>query len=100
VRRGYRGRREQRGWVGLIVLVLALVIVGVLVKTVMQQYGLTGAGGLTASRGGRLPPAVSPASPDTAGSVPTPRDAIQRARALDSMMKSDAIERRIDDSLK
>ena len=32
--------RKQRGWVGLIVLLIALLIVGVLAQTLMRQMGL------------------------------------------------------------
>jgi hypothetical protein len=91
------GRSRQGGWVGLIVLVLALVIVGVLVKTVLQQYGLTGNTG-TASKA----TPIDSVSHDVNTTVVTPRNTLESARGLESAVQQQAADqaKRIDDALK
>jgi cytochrome c-type biogenesis protein CcmH/NrfG len=91
------GRARQRGWVGLVIILVALVIVAVLAQTALKSYGLLPA--TQAARALRGPPPVSPASDPT--SVPaTPTAAIERARGLEQQMQRDAQEqaKRIDDS--
>ena len=88
---------RQRGWVGLVVLVIALVIVAMLVKTVLNEYGLAGATG-TASKA----TAVDPVSQDGAAGSASPRNAMERARGLESAVQQQAADqaKRIDDALK
>ena len=90
-------RARQRGWVGLIVLVLALVIVGVLLKTVLQQYGLTG----NAGPASKATP-VDSVSHDVTTTEVTPRNALERARGLEASVQQQAADqaKRIDDALK
>src|SRR5262245_34328459 len=90
-------RSRQRGWVGLIVLVVALVIVAMLVKTVLNEYGLTGTTG-TASKA----TAIDPVSQDVNTVDSSPRNAMERARGLESSVQQQAAEqaKRIDDALK
>jgi hypothetical protein len=90
-------RARQRGWVGLIVLVVALVIVGMLVKTVLKDYGLTGNTG-PASKA----TAVDSVSHDVTTTEVTPRNALERARGLESAVQQQAADqaKRIDDALK
>ncbi|HEY3179419.1 MAG TPA: hypothetical protein VGL25_11120 [Casimicrobiaceae bacterium] len=90
-------RSRQRGWAGLIVLLVALVIVGMLLKTVLQEYGLTG----TAGPASKATP-VDPVSHDVTTTDVTPRNAIERARGLESAVQQQAVEKaqRIDDALK
>ena len=90
-------RARQRGWVGLIVLVLALVIVGVLLKTVLQQYGLTG----NAGPASKATP-VDSVSRDVTTTEVTPRNALERARGLEASVQQQAADqaKRIDDALK
>ena len=98
--------RRQRGWIGLVVLVLALVIVAVLAQTTLKQYGLLG--GFDASQKSarpgeatRAPGAVAPASIDMT-SAPVPAEALERARGLESAVQQQAqdLGKRIDDASK
>ena len=90
-------RFRQRGWAGLIGLLLALVIVGFLLKTVMDQYGLGRKPG-----GADKATAVGPASHETTAVVPAPRVAMERARGLEAQVQQQAADqqKRIDDALK
>ena len=85
---------RQRGWVGLVVLLIALVIVGMLAKTALQQYGLTG----KATSASQATP-VGQASQDLS-TAPTPGDAMQRARGVEQSVQQQAQElnKRIDDA--
>jgi hypothetical protein len=85
------GRRAQRGWIGLVVLLLALAFVGVLAMKALTQYATVGdraqgpaaraaAAGATASTGGGATAAV-PAKP------------VERARAVEDLMRQQADER-------
>jgi hypothetical protein len=87
---------RQRGWIALIGLLLALVIVGVLLKTVMDQYGLTRKPGTAGQVTG-----LDPVSQDTAV-APPPREALERARGLEASVQQQAADqaKRIDDALK
>ncbi|MEO5765590.1 MAG: hypothetical protein ABIR52_09805 [Casimicrobiaceae bacterium] len=88
---------RQRGWAGLILLVIALVIVGMLAKTVLQSYGLTG----TATPASRTTP-VGQASHEVTTVVPAPRDAMERARGLEQSVQQQAqdLNKRIDEASK
>jgi hypothetical protein len=93
-------RARQRGWAGLIGLVLALVIVAMLAKTVLEQYGLAGSTRKPATAGDRT--GLGPVPHETTAVVPAPRDAMERARGLESSVQQQAVDnaRRIDDALK
>ena len=101
-------RRAQRGWVGLIALVLALVIVAMLAKTALTQYGLLGGasvarpnagsgGGAGTSAGtARGPMAVTPgaaAVTDFSSAPPVPTAPMERARAIEGMIQQQADDR-------
>jgi hypothetical protein len=90
-------RSRQRGWAGLIVLLVGLVIVGMLLKTVLQQYGLTG----TTGPASKATP-VDSVSHDVTTTEVTPRNALERARGLESAVQQQAVDnaKRIDDALK
>lgn len=90
-------RVRQGGWVGLIVLVVAVVIVGMLLKTVLREYGLTG----TAGPASKATP-VDSVSHDVTTTEVTPRNALERARGLESTVQQQAADqaKRIDDALK
>ncbi len=100
------GARRQRGWLGLIGLLLALVIVAVLAQKVLKTYGLLpGAEPATksaAERGPRGPGEVTPAPMDTTGVTPAPRAAIERARGLENAVQQQAneINKRMDETAK
>ena len=95
--RFHASRTRQRGWVGLIVLLVAVVIVGMLLKTVLKEYGLTG----TTGPASKATP-VDWVSPDVTTTEVTPRNALERARALESAVQQQAADqaKRIDDALK
>ncbi|MBS0327724.1 MAG: hypothetical protein JSS46_14430 [Proteobacteria bacterium] len=84
---------RQRGWLGLIGLVLALVIVALLARTILREYGLAGNPASAAKH-------VSvPGAPDVeAAANVTPKNALARARALQDEVRKDAAdqEKRID----
>ena len=87
---------RQRGWVGLVVLLVALVIVAMLAKTALQQYGLTGKA-TTASQA--TPVGQAPQDLTTA---PAPVDAMQRARGVEQSVQqqADDLNKRIDEASK
>jgi hypothetical protein len=101
-----RALHSQRGWIGLIGLLLALVIVALLAQKVLKAYGLLpGAeAGATpaAERGPRGPGGTTPAPLDPTVAAPTPTAAIERARGLESSVQQQAqdINKRIDDEAK
>jgi len=101
-----RTLRRQRGWLGLIGLLLALVIVAVLAQKVLKTYGLLpgaepGAKS-AAERGPRGPGDISPAPLDATGVTPTPAAAIERARGLESAVQQQAqdLNKRMDEGTK
>jgi hypothetical protein len=85
-------RQYQRGWVGLIVILLALVIVGLVARTALKSYGLFEE---DKARHVAAPPGASEV--DQAAAI-TPRNALERARGVQDMVKEQAIEqeKRID----
>ena len=99
---------RQGGWVGMIVILLALVIVAWLAKDALQQYGLmSGMETLPKDSQGEKRvrgPGVgaTEASPDVTVATPAPLNAIERARTVEGMVKEQAAEqaKRIDDSIK
>ena len=93
---GYRSR--QRGWLGLVGLLLALVIVAVLAQTVLRSYGLIGGG----ERAAHSSSDARPAAVDATQPAPPPANPIDRARGLERQVQRDAQElnRRIDEQMK
>ncbi len=95
-------RSRQRGWAGLIVLLLALLIVGFLAKDALMKYGLSGSTVVGApAKGG--PTAAAPAAPPgSAASIQSGTPPIQRARAADAFVQTQSEEnkRKIDDAAK
>jgi hypothetical protein len=92
----YPGR--QRGWVGIIVLLLALVIVAVLAQTVLKQSGLLGgfdqrSQSARPGETARGPGAIAPAPIDATTATPTPANALERARGLESEMQQQTQDR-------
>ena len=65
--------RRQRGWVGLVVLLVALLIVAWLAKSALTSYGLAG-----------KPPASAPGAP--------PTDPRERAKAVEQTVIEKARE--------
>src|ERR1700694_2897873 len=74
---------RQRGWVGIVVLLLALVIVEVLAQTVLKRYGLLGGfeRRSQAARPGdvpRGPGGIAPAPIDATTAGPVPAEPLER----------------------
>lgn len=93
-------RQRQRGWVGLIVLLVALLIVAMLAQTALKRYGLLPDDRATATTqaGPRGVGPTTPMSVDPTGATPVPRNAIERARGLESSLQQQTQEmgQRID----
>ena len=87
---------SQRGWIGLVGLLVALVIVAVLAQTVLKSYGLVG-GADRVARGS----AAQPASSDAARPAAAPNP-MERARSLERDVQRDAqdLSQRIDEQTK
>ena len=89
-----RSREQQRGWIGLVVLLLALVVVGLVARTALKSYGLLGEP--------KTRHAAAPgASEIDQAAATTPGGALQRARGLQDMVKQQAAEqeKHIDDAI-
>jgi len=88
-------RDRQRGWVGLVVILLALVIVALVAKTALKQYGLVDD---TSKTQRATAPGASEA--EQAAAV-TPRNALERARGVEDVVKRGAVEqeKNIDDAI-
>ncbi len=94
-----RTPHQQRGWVGLIVLLLVLVIIGVLGQTILRQMGLLSPDRVTTKAvGPRAPGAVGAAPVDATASTPVPGNAVERARGVESSLQQQSQEmgKRID----
>jgi hypothetical protein len=97
--RGYQG-----GWVGLVVLLLALVIVAFLAQNALKQYGML-AGPAPAAKSGERPrgPGESTQAPlDSSAATPAPTNAIERARGVEQTLQQGAqdMSKRIDEQTK
>jgi hypothetical protein len=95
-----RTAHYQRGWLGLIGLLLALVIVAVLMQRVLKTYGLlSGAEPGTKTAAPRGPGGISAAPADPTLVAPTPGAALERARGLESAVQQQArdVDKRIED---
>jgi hypothetical protein len=96
-RDGAGGR--QRGWAGIIAMLLALCLVALLAGTIVRQYGL---GGGTAPRAGadaatsEAAGGIAPAAP--VGTTPPPQGAIGLARGVEDTVRQQAadLDQRID----
>ena len=90
---------KQRGWIGLIVLLIALVIVGLLSQKLLKQMGLFSDDRVTTKAAGPRGPGPLGAVPiDATGATPTPGNAIERAKGLESTVQqqSQDMGQRID----
>ena len=92
-------RRRQRGWAGMVMLLLALVVVGLVVRSVLKQMGLTeGAASVSVTRD-----AAAASSNDASANMPSPAapaaaSPIQRARSVqDEVLRQGA---RVEQQLK
>ncbi|HKU86454.1 MAG TPA: hypothetical protein VJV77_08940 [Casimicrobiaceae bacterium] len=87
-----RSHAGQRGWVGLLVVLIALVIVGLLARTALKAYGV-----LDEPKAQAKPGATEV---EQAATI-TPRNALERAKGVQDMVNQGAIEqqKRIDDAI-
>ena len=94
-----RCRGRQGGWVGLIGLLLALVIVAYLAKDALRKYGMMPTGETTVIKAAtpdeRAGSAAAGATQrmDPTTSTPAPTTAIDKARALEGTLNRAAQER-------
>jgi hypothetical protein len=96
-----RTAHRQRGWVGILVLLIALVIVAVLAQTVLKSYGMLGAGAPLKAQS-RVPGPAAPAAQDATAAPATPTTPIERARGVEQTLKQGAedMSKRIDEQTK
>jgi len=86
-----RTRCAQGGWVGLIVLLLALVIVGVLSQKLLRQMGLLPDDRVTTKAAGPRGPGPLGAVPiDATSAPPVPAEVMERAKGLESALQKQA----------
>jgi len=93
---------RERGWFGLIAILVALVIVAVLAQTALKTYGLLPGAETSAKAGPRGPGVAAPAEVDPTTATPAPNTPIERARGLEQQVQRDAQElgKRIDEQTK
>jgi hypothetical protein len=91
--------RHQRGWVGLVVILVALVIVALLAERALKGYGLVPGADLNTRAGSRVPPAASQAGVDPTSVPATPGATLDRARGLEQQVQQEAKDqaKRIDE---
>jgi hypothetical protein len=94
-------RIRQRGWAGLVVLLLALLIVGFLAKDAIVKYGLSGST-VVSQPGKGAPTANAPTAPPGSAESIRSGTPIERARAADAFVQTQSEEnkRRIDEAAK
>jgi hypothetical protein len=86
-------RNRQTGWVGLVLILLALVIVALSAKSALKGYGLLDKDKTTH--------AAAPGAHETEQAAAiTPRNALEKARSVQDIVKQGAAEqeKRIDDA--
>jgi len=95
-------RARQRGWLGLIAILIALVIVAVLAQKLLKTYGLVPGPESSPEAGLRGPGPAAPAAGDTTSAAPPPTNPIARARGLEQQVQREAqdIAKRIDEKTK
>ena len=89
---------RQRGWAGLVGILVALAIVAFLAKDALKKYGLTGAAPVATKAGtpgerARSPGAIGVDAMDVGATPATPAAALERARGVEDMVKRQADER-------
>jgi hypothetical protein len=88
-------RQRQRGWFGIVAILLALAIVALIARTALKQYGLL-------DEPGKTRPAAAPgASEVEQAAAITPRNALERARGVQDMVQQGAAaqQKQIDDAI-
>jgi hypothetical protein len=96
-------RNRQRGWVGMIIVLVALVIVAFLAQSALRQYGVLPAR-VPVAKPGDLPrgPGIGAAPLDPTEATSAPATPIERARDLERTLQRDTqdLQRRIDEQSK
>ena len=94
--------RKQRGWVGLVVILIALVVVALMAQTALKTYGLLPGPDAAPKEGSRNVGGVGPAPTDPTLATPAPRTPIEQARGLEQQVQRNAqdLARRVDESAK
>ena len=103
-RHAYAFACRQRGWAGLIGLLIALLIVAWLGRKLMVRLLPQEAATTSRSQhaGNRVPGGASPADVDVTTATPAPRNELERARGLESAVRDQAadLSKRIDEQTK
>ena len=88
-------RRRQRGWVGLVLILLALVIVALSARSALEGYGLLG------DRSKTVHAAAPGANETEQAAAITPRNALDKAKSVQDLVNQGAAdqEKRIDDAI-
>jgi hypothetical protein len=90
---------RQGGWVGMIVLLLALVIVAWLAKDALLKYAMVPSGDTAPVKAGtpgeraRAPAAVDASGVNIESALQAPTSAIDKARSVESILKQEAGKR-------
>ncbi len=97
--------RRQRGWAGLIGLLLALLIVAWLGRTLLARLLPQATTTMTSKSqhaGNRVPGGEAPVDVDVTTTTPVPRNELERAKALESAVRDQAadLSKRIDEQTK
>lgn len=82
-------RRRQGGWLGLVVILIALLIVAWLSKDALMKYGMLDGGTTTTKRSG---PAAGGNSGAEAEPV-TPSNVREKAKALEGLLQQESTKR-------
>jgi hypothetical protein len=87
-------RQRQRGWVGLVVILLALAIVALDARPALNQYVLI-------DEPAKPRPAAAGTSETEQAAAMTPRNALERAKGVEEMVKQGAAaqQKNIDDAI-
>jgi hypothetical protein len=93
-RRVRAGPRRQRGWIGLVVLLVALLIVAMLGRRILAEMGLAGRGD-PVERTAPGPSAAQPsaARTDEGAATPVPRSPLDKARGVEESLQRESAER-------
>ena len=92
---------KQGGWVGLIVILLALAIVAWLSKDALKQYGLlSGPGKAAEPTGMQRSPTPAAVSDSPVGATPSFQAPMERARGVEDTVRraAESQSRQVDDS--
>lgn len=80
---------RQRGWVGMLVILIALLIVAWLSKDALVKYGMLDSS-TSASKGSRSP---APGASGADAQAPTPANVMEKAKSLEGMLQQESTKR-------